>query len=118
MAKANSPEERKFPRFAKGLPSIKINDLSADWQGFFATVLNVSEGGFCVKISAELAMGKSFNFEMLLPGGEKVSGTAQCRWTRAAEDSMSRLCGSEILGFMPPDEGRWKRYIESLSRTA
>ena len=110
-----SIEDRRFPRFHIHLPSIKINDLGATWQGILAPVLDVSERGFRLRLPFVLAMGNSFNFELALPDGAgTVIGTAQCRWSRSDNGWLSWICGSEIIGINPADAGRWEAFILGL----
>ena len=114
---AGRPEDRRYPRFDQDLPAIKINDLGAHWQGYFAEAVNVSERGFCIRIPFPLAMGNSFNFEISLPDKRRVSGTSQCRWTHQAKNWLSWACGSEIIGLNPAEARDWEDYIRGLNRT-
>jgi len=111
-------DDRRYPRFHGNLPAIKINDIGATWQGFLASIVDVSERGLCLRIPFVLAMGNSFNFEITLPDGSQVTGTAQCRWTRAESLWISWMCGSEIIGVNPADAERWEIFIRDLERSA
>ena len=113
-----SIEDRRHPRFRGDLPPVKINDLGANWQGLLAFMIDLSERGFCLRIPFVLAMGNSFNFELALPDGAVVRGTAQCRWSRAEDNWLSWVCGSEIIGIHPGDADRWESYVHHFQPTA
>lgn len=92
-----------------------------EWKGrtdaIKARVLDLSESGASFFTSVPLSTGQQTRFQIVLPDGSHIDGTAEVRWTKETSSRSGFAAGLRFSELPSPEEAKLRNFLDELDRT-
>ena len=94
---------------------------SGEWKGrtdsIKARVLDLSETGASFFTPIPLSTGQQTKFQIFLPDGSYIEGSAEVRWTKETSSRNGFAAGLRFVQLPPAEEAKVRAFLEELDRT-